>query len=355
MPDARDPQAVIAAAEQAALAGDYAAAERLLREAAGLQEASLGPLHPELANTLNNLGVVYEVTEKPDEAERAFRRAFEIAAAVLSPDHPFVATSRKNLEDFCAARGIAVDERAPAKAAEPQPIERPAIEPTSAPITPPPVVAPAAVLQKQAIETPTVAERPSRSAVVPGLVAAALIVAVLFGRMWFGSSEVPAPAAEPAASAPVASPVVAPEPSPAKTTPVQVPKPVPPVKPQPAKTARAADAPGAKGAPIVVSVQLCASLGTSGPGEWRCDPPRNPASAGRLYFYTRLKSQRETKVQHRWYQGERLRQSVELTVHANPGAGYRTYSRNTVTAGDWRVELRTRDGGLLREERFTVR
>ena len=105
MPDTRDPQAVIAAAEQAALAGDYAAAERLLREAAELQEATLGPLHPELANTLNNLGVVYEVTEKPDEAERSFRRAFEIAAAVLSPDHPFVATSRKNLEDFAPRAG----------------------------------------------------------------------------------------------------------------------------------------------------------------------------------------------------------------------------------------------------------
>jgi hypothetical protein len=50
-----------------------------------------------------------------------------------------------------------------------------------------------------------------------------------------------------------------------------------------------------------------------------------------------------------------LRQSVELTVHANTGTGYRTYSRNTVAAGEWRVELRTRDGALLREERFTVK
>ena len=93
------------AAEQAAAAGDYASAERLLREAADLQEASLGPLHPDLANTLNNLGVVCEITDKPDDAERCFRRAYEIAIAVLEPDHPFVATSRKNLEDFCAARG----------------------------------------------------------------------------------------------------------------------------------------------------------------------------------------------------------------------------------------------------------
>ena len=125
MPDTRNPQAVIAAAEQAALAGDYGAAEQLLRAAAELQEASLGPLHPELANTLNNLGVVYEVTSKPDDAERCFRRASTIAAAVLAPDHPFVATSRKNLEDFCAARGITVDPPAPVRVAEPRAMERP--------------------------------------------------------------------------------------------------------------------------------------------------------------------------------------------------------------------------------------
>jgi len=72
-------------------------------------------------------------------------------------------------------------------------------------------------------------------------------------------------------------------------------------------------------------------------------------------FYTRLKSPRDTKVQHRWYQGDRLRQNVELTIRANPGSGYRTYSRGTVTTGEWRVELRSQDGALLHEERFTVR
>jgi hypothetical protein len=132
-------------------------------------------------------------------------------------------------------------------------------------------------------------------------------------------------------------------------------KAAPPVTPQPTKSARAADAPAVKNAPSVISVQLCANLGTGGAGEWRCEAARSPVTPGRLYFYTRLKSERETKVQHRWYQGERLRQSVELTVHANTGTGYRTYSRNTVASGEWRVELRTRDGALLREERFTVK
>ena len=79
MPDIREPRSVIDRAEQAAAAGDYASAERLLREAADLQEASLGPLHPDLANTLNNLGVVCEITDKPADAERCFRRANEIA------------------------------------------------------------------------------------------------------------------------------------------------------------------------------------------------------------------------------------------------------------------------------------
>ncbi len=109
MPDTREPRSVIEEAEQAAAAGDYASAEQLLREAALLQEASLGPVHADLANTLNNLGVVCEITKKPVDAEHFFRRASAIATAALDPDHPFVATSRRNLEDFCTARGIAVD------------------------------------------------------------------------------------------------------------------------------------------------------------------------------------------------------------------------------------------------------
>src|SRR5687768_16337759 len=62
MSDTREFQSVVHAAEQAAAAGDYKSAEELLHAAALLQEASLGPLHPDLANTLNYLGVVCEIT-----------------------------------------------------------------------------------------------------------------------------------------------------------------------------------------------------------------------------------------------------------------------------------------------------
>ncbi len=152
MSDTRDPQAVIAEAEQAANAGDFPAAERLLLEAANLQEASLGPAHPDLANTYNNLGVVYEITGKPADAELSFRRAYKIATVAFPAHHPFVATSRKNLEDFCAARGIAVDPPAPAPApalspllTEPPPPPVPAAaEAIPAPAPPPKAVAPAA-------------------------------------------------------------------------------------------------------------------------------------------------------------------------------------------------------------------
>ena len=77
-----------------------------------------------------------------------------------------------------------------------------------------------------------------------------------------------------------------------------------------------------------------------------------------MFFYTQLKSESATTIEHRWYQGERLRQTVPLRIQANPGAGYRTFSRTTVSsdrAGDWRVELRSADGTVLHEERFTVR
>src|ERR1700752_3789442 len=91
------------AAQQAAAAGDYSEAERLLREAATIQEVNLGSLHPDLASTLNNLALVCEHTNKLDAAERGYRRAHAIAVASLSPGHPFIAVSLKNLLDFCAA------------------------------------------------------------------------------------------------------------------------------------------------------------------------------------------------------------------------------------------------------------
>src|SRR5688572_28270321 len=108
MTDVPDPAPIIEAAQQAAAAGDYPEAERLLRKAAAIQELSLGSLHPDLASTLNNLALVCERTNKFDEAERGYRRAHAIAVASLSPGHPFIGTSLENLVDFCAAHEIPI-------------------------------------------------------------------------------------------------------------------------------------------------------------------------------------------------------------------------------------------------------
>ncbi len=62
-------RAILEAAEQAASVEDFASAEQYLRQAAVLQEAQLGPAHPDLANTLNNLGIVCERLGKSADAE----------------------------------------------------------------------------------------------------------------------------------------------------------------------------------------------------------------------------------------------------------------------------------------------
>ncbi len=98
----------------------------------------------------------------------------------------------------------------------------------------------------------------------------------------------------------------------------------------------------------MVEASVCRNLVTS--GNWRCAPLTSPVAAGPLVFYTRIKSDRNTKVQHRWYRGNELRRSSDLGIIANPGSGYRTFSRFTVSgAGEWRVELRSPDGALLRD------
>jgi hypothetical protein len=106
MREPHNAQSIIEAAKEAAAANDYASAEALLRKAVLLQETELGPSHPDLASTVNNLGIVCEINEKPADAEACFRRAYTIATQSLSPDHPMVTTSRQNLRDFCAARGM---------------------------------------------------------------------------------------------------------------------------------------------------------------------------------------------------------------------------------------------------------
>lgn len=109
MAESTDAVRMLEVAEQAASVGDLVTADRLLRDVARTQEAELGPVHPELANTLNNLGIVAERIGRPRDAEAFYRRAAAIAAESLPEGHPAIAASWQNLEDFCFASGLSID------------------------------------------------------------------------------------------------------------------------------------------------------------------------------------------------------------------------------------------------------
>ena len=348
MPEPRDARSIIEKAEQAAAAGNYASAEDFLREAATLQEQTLGPHHSDLVNTLNNLGVVCEMNDDPIDAEHYFRRAYAIATATLAPDHPFVATSSKNLHDFCAARGR------PAELRPSPPGVAAWLEARAPRSAQPHESSPSA--HKQDV-TPIPQKRSLRPLALGALIGVALLIVILtMARPWGspvdGTKSPRATAIAPAPETPT------PRPTPPPAEPIarlqQTAKPTQPTRSEgDAVGARPATPAPTAAMPTVVTAQLCTALKV-----WRCEAADSQVPAGPMFFYTRLKSTTATTIEHRWYQGDRLRQAVQLRIAANPGDGYRTYSRNAVSserAGDWRVELRSADGTMLHEERFTVR
>ena len=380
MSDLQDARHMLEVAEHAATGGDFASADELLRGAARIQEAELGPLHPDLANTLNNLAIVAEQMGRPGDAETLYRRATAIASASLPPDHPMVVDSRQNLEDFCRARALPIDaaviERPPSPDTEPG---RDAFAPEDAPgvpETPIRVRASDAGFKTQAM--PRSSGRPLRdprratstafqlmqpaprgasrllawlAIGVVALVAAALVVR----RPWSPrETSTPAPMAAPTAPQ-AADPALAPPAMPSPIEQAQPPKVVSRGDDRDVVTDRPTASTPSSGAISLATVQLCRTFSTSG-GRWRCDPAGDSVAKGPLVLYTRVRSPRDAAVVHRWYRGDTLQQSVKLPIHANATEGYRTYSRQTVDGvGDWRVEVSSVNGELLHEQRFAVR
>jgi len=347
-PDAREDRSIIENAEQAAAAGNYAAAEDLLRKAAAIQEQTLGPHHPDLANTLNNLGVVCEMTDNPIDAEHYFRRAYAIATATLAPDHPFVATSSRNLRDFCEARG--------------RPVELPPSPPAvaawlEAPLPPDPTPqreSPGSATKQDGPPIPR--QRFSRPLALGALSVAALLTVIFTMARWGNpidetrsrTATTTAPARETPAQGPTTPPSESLAQRPDTATPTQ------PTKSEGDAIGAGPSTPASPPVmPTVATAQLCTALRA-----WQCEAADSQVPPGPMFFYTQLKSATATTIEHRWYQGDSMRRAVQLRIEANPNAGYRTYSRTTISreqAGNWRVELRSADGTVLHEERFTVR
>jgi hypothetical protein len=347
MSEVQNARRMLDQAERAAIAGDLASADELLRSAARIQEAELGPLHPDLASTLNNLGIVAEKTGRPGDAEAFYRRAAAIASASLPSDHPIVADSRKTLEDFCRERGLPIDAAVVTTPSAPD-SDRP---PSSG--TPLSVARPSTPTAAQPL--PPALHRTSRPLAWVAIGVVVLVMTALLVRRAPSPRETPTPIPKAASTAQqAAEPPLAPPVTPAPIEQPQPPKVAPRGSGGVVSDKRPAAARSALGISLAIA-QLCQTFSTSG-GNWRCDPVGDSVSPRPIVLYTRVRSPRATVIEHRWYREKTLRQSAKLTIRANTTEGYRTFSRLTVDGvGDWRVEVRGAGGDLLYEQRFAVR
>jgi tetratricopeptide (TPR) repeat protein len=78
----------------------WAEAETLCRRALAILEKSLGSEHPDVAESINNLALLLKYTNRMAEAEPLFRRALAIREKCLSPEHLDVLASVNNLANL---------------------------------------------------------------------------------------------------------------------------------------------------------------------------------------------------------------------------------------------------------------
>ena len=77
--------------------GRYDRAVVVAKKALQVAEQTLGPDHPSVATSLNNLAMLYDTQGQYAQAEPLYTRSLAIGEKALGPDHPDVATSLENL------------------------------------------------------------------------------------------------------------------------------------------------------------------------------------------------------------------------------------------------------------------
>ena len=85
--------------------GDYEKALPLYQRALEISEKVLGPQHPSVAQTLNNIAELYRQMGDYEKALPLYQRALEIREKVLGPQHPSVATTLNNLAALYESMG----------------------------------------------------------------------------------------------------------------------------------------------------------------------------------------------------------------------------------------------------------
>lgn len=387
------------------MTGKFDEAGRFYQRASELTLAALGPDHPLTATSRDNLRAFLQARGTPPEPLDAVSTALAEAPAATPVETPVAAPAEMArvpsqppvvLSTAPTATVSAVSNAVPAGQPQTPPRHssrrraRKGQLPKPASNTPAPNAAkqgqhptgvgaaqPQVPLPSATRTVPQAPPAPARtSGVGRGLALAALLAVVVVLWWWWGgedratghppASSAAAPAVRdqaPSAPAPAAATGEAPSgagastelpqreagatiPSPA--TPAASAVPVPPRSETPVAT-------GLDGV-RVLEARVCGTL-TTGNGRWECTAPANSAAPGRVSFYTRIASSRDMTVHHLWFRAGVLQQDVELSIGANPSAGFRTFSRQVIDAvpgTEWRVELRTSDGRLLQEERIVV-
>jgi tetratricopeptide (TPR) repeat protein len=84
-------------------AGEYARAIRIAQSALEVAEQNVGPDHPDVATSLNNLAYVCIRQGEYAKAEPLYKRSLAILEKALGSDHPSEATSLKNLAELYRA------------------------------------------------------------------------------------------------------------------------------------------------------------------------------------------------------------------------------------------------------------
>jgi tetratricopeptide (TPR) repeat protein len=83
----------------------FAEGEPLCQRVLAMVQKALGPDHPDVATSLNNLAELYRARGKYAEAEPPCQRALAILEKALGPEHPLVAASLNNLAGLYHAQG----------------------------------------------------------------------------------------------------------------------------------------------------------------------------------------------------------------------------------------------------------
>ncbi|PID48664.1 MAG: hypothetical protein CR991_10580, partial [Proteobacteria bacterium] len=79
------------------LMGEYTQALPLCESALATQERVLGQEHPDVAQTLNNLGIVYLGMDQYNESAAYLKRALSIYELKLGAEHPDTQNTKRSL------------------------------------------------------------------------------------------------------------------------------------------------------------------------------------------------------------------------------------------------------------------